>query len=112
MRERPRHPTRLSCWRPAVDQESLRADRALFEATACISCHTVRGTVADGQFGPDLTHLMSRKTLGAGVTTNDREHLIEWVKDPEHFKPGARMPAMQLAPQQITSIVDYLVSLE
>jgi len=97
---------------PAVERESLRAERTLFERTACISCHTVRGTLADGKFGPDLTHLMSRATLGSGVATNDRAHLLEWVKDPDHFKPGARMPAMQLAPDQITRIVDYLVSLE
>jgi len=98
--------------RPAVARESLESERALFEQTACISCHTVRGTIAQGQFGPDLTHLMSRATLGSGVATNDRANLIDWVTNPDHLKPGARMPAMQLAPAEISGIVDYLVSLE
>lgn len=98
--------------RPAVAQESLASQRALFERTACISCHTVRGTPARGRFGPDLTHLMSRATIGSGVAANDRANLLEWVMDPDHFKPGSRMPSMQLAPDQIAGIVDYLVSLE
>ena len=85
--------------------------RRLFESTACVNCHTVRGTDADGRFGPDLTHLMSRATIGAGVASNDRAHLIEWVTDPDHLKPGARMPAMKLEPQQIEQVVDYLLTL-
>jgi len=30
----------------------------------------VRGTPSNGVFGPDLTHLMSRSTLGAGAVRN------------------------------------------
>ena len=54
---------------------------------------------------------MSRATIGAGVASNDRAHLIEWVTDPDHLKPGARMPAMKLEPQQIEQVVDYLLTL-
>jgi cytochrome c oxidase subunit 2 len=97
---------------PAVSRASLASEQALFEATACISCHRIRGTRAQGRFGPDLTHLMSRETLGAGVARNDRSNLIQWVASPDHFKPGALMPAMQLPPDQVERIVDYLVSLE
>lgn len=91
---------------------AVAAGRRIFETTACISCHTVRGTDADGRFGPDLTHLMSRATIGAGVASNDREHLIEWVTSPDHLKPGARMPAMKLEPARIEQLVDYLLTLE
>src|SRR5215469_929425 len=38
-----------------------------------INCHTISGTVANGRFGPDLTHLMSRETLRAGAATNTLE---------------------------------------
>jgi cytochrome c oxidase subunit 2 len=93
------------------EAEAIAAGRELFQATACINCHRVRGTVADGRFGPDLTHLMSRQTLGAGVALNERQHLIEWIKDPAHYKPGARMPAMQLEPAQIAAVADYLETL-
>ena len=68
--------------------------------------------LADGRFGPDLTHLMSRATLGSGVALNNRANLIDWIAHPDHFKPGARMPAMQLSPAQVERVADYLVSLE
>ena len=58
---------------PAVDDRVARAGRDVFGSVACINCHTVRGTTANGIFGPDLTHLMSRSTLGAGVAANTRK---------------------------------------
>lgn len=98
--------------RPAVSDPAVAHGRELFEQTACVSCHRVDGLAADGRFGPDLTHLMSRTTLGAGVATNDRAHLVEWITQPDHLKPGALMPAMQLAPEEIDAVVDYLVTLQ
>jgi cytochrome c oxidase subunit 2 len=85
--------------------------RALFEGLACVSCHTVRGTAATGRVGPDLTHLMSRTTLGAGAAPNDRDSLRQWIESPDHFKPGVRMPAMRLDPDARDSLVAYLVTL-
>jgi len=98
--------------RPAVRDPAVAHGRRLFEATACVSCHRVDGLAANGRFGPDLTHLMSRATLGAGVAPNDRAHLVEWITQPDHLKPGALMPAMQLAPEEIEAVVDYLVTLK
>ncbi len=51
--------------RPAVADERVAAGRRAFETTACINCHAISGTVANGRFGPDLTHLMSRTTIAA-----------------------------------------------
>lgn len=96
----------------AVMSPGVAEGRRLFESTACVNCHTVRGTDADGRFGPDLTHLMSRATIGAGVASNDRAHLLEWVTDPDHFKPGVRMPAMKLGVKQVEQVVDYLLTLK
>jgi len=53
-------------------------------------------TGANGKFGPDLTHLMSRTTIAAGAATNTQDNLRLWVKEPDAIKPGALMPAMQL----------------
>lgn len=86
--------------------------RAVFFATACVNCHTIRGTPAQGTFGPDLTHLMSRVTLGAGVVPNTRETLTRWVRDPAHFKPGALMPAMNLSEGDVDAVVTYLTTLK
>ena len=62
-------------------------------------------------FGPDLTHLMSRSTLGAGSARNTPENLRAWLKDPAAFKAGALMPAMQLEDAQLDQLVGYLVTL-
>ncbi len=66
----------------------MAAGRTIFLATACVSCHSVQGTPADGTFGPDLTHLMSRTTIGAGVAPNTEQNLRRWIRDPAHLKPG------------------------
>jgi len=50
----------------APDLPEVRAGRDVFTSVACINCHTVRGTPANGVFGPDLTHLMSGDTGGRG----------------------------------------------
>ena len=96
---------------PAADDPSVRAGRDLFHSLACISCHAVRGTPANGVFGPDLTHLMGRTTLGAGVARNTPENLRAWVEDPASLKPGALMPAMQLGRGDLDRLVAYLLTL-
>jgi cytochrome c oxidase subunit 2 len=96
---------------PAADDPAVRAGRDVFQSTACINCHTVRGTPANGIFGPDLTHLMSRSTLAAGVASMTPENLRAWVNDPAALKPGALMPAMQLARPDLDQLVAYLLTL-
>lgn len=86
--------------------------RKQFEAQACINCHAVNGTVANGRFGPDLTHLMSRETLASGAAPNTRENLAKWIDDPDTFKHGSLMPSMHLTKTQIDQITAYLVTLK
>jgi len=96
---------------PATADARAARGRRLFESTACINCHTVSGTEANGRFGPDLTHLMTRQTIGAGVAMNTRDDLRIWVSDPNVMKPGALMPAMNLDAKDLDDLVDYLVTL-
>jgi cytochrome c oxidase subunit 2 len=96
---------------PAVMSEQAAAGRKVFEGNACMNCHTIRGTPANGKFGPDLTHLMSRGTIASGAATNTEENLTLWVKDPDAIKPGCLMPAMQLDDQDLKSLVTYLRTL-
>ncbi len=86
--------------------------RRVFESTACLNCHTVRGTVGNGLYGPDLTHLMSRETIAAGAVPNTPESLRAWVRDPNALKPGALMPAMQLDDRKLDALVSYLLTLK
>jgi cytochrome c oxidase subunit 2 len=97
---------------PAVQDPAVAAGRQLFESQACISCHVVRGTAAQGKFGPDLTHLMSRDTLASGASANTPADLKLWIKDPDYVKPGSLMPAMQLSDEQIDQVVAYLTTLK
>jgi cytochrome c oxidase subunit 2 len=86
--------------------------QTVFEQQACINCHTVAGTVANGRYGPDLTHLMSRATLAAGAMPNTPENLKAWINDPSTFKPGCLMPAMRLTDRQNAQITAYLLTLK
>jgi cytochrome c oxidase subunit 2 len=97
---------------PARDDPATGAGRDLFASLACINCHTVRGTPANGIFGPDLTHLMSRSTIGAGAAQNTPERLRAWVDDPAALKPGALMPAMKLSRDEVDKLTAYLVTLK
>jgi cytochrome c oxidase subunit 2 len=97
---------------PAVQDPAVADGRRLFESQACISCHVVRGTSAQGKFGPDLTHLMSRDTIASGASANTPEGLKLWIKDPDYVKPGSLMPAMQLSDDQIDKVVAYLTTLK
>jgi cytochrome c oxidase subunit 2 len=96
---------------PAEISGDVSAGRHIFESTACVNCHTIAGTGANGRFGPDLTHLMSRATIAAGAAPNDRENLRLWITEPDAIKPGALMPAMQLEKKDVDALVAYLMSL-
>jgi len=96
----------------AENDPTATAGRLVFERTACINCHGVNGTVGNGRFGPDLTHLMSRDTLGSGALTNSLEGLRAWIKSPDQFKPGVLMPAMNLNDADLNNLVAYLTTLK
>jgi cytochrome c oxidase subunit II len=97
--------------RPAVADERVAAGRRVFETTACINCHSISGTVANGRFGPDLTHLMSRTTIAAGAALNTAENLRLWIQNPDAIKRGSLMPAMQLSKSDRDALVGYLETL-
>jgi cytochrome c oxidase subunit 2 len=96
----------------SADDPQARYGRALFLSTACVNCHAIQGTTASGNFGPDLTHLMSRETLGAGTVPNTAEKLRAWVRDPQTIKEGCNMPNMQLTDNELNQIVAYLLTLK
>ena len=97
---------------PAVQDPAVAEGRRVFESQSCVSCHVIRGTTAQGRFGPDLTHLMSRDTIGSGISNNTPADLKLWIKDPGYVKPGCLMPSMQLSDDQIDKVVAYLTTLK
>lgn len=74
----------------------------------CAVCHSIRGTDAGGRVGPDLSHLMSRRTLAAGVLDNTPGNLAGWIAHPQSIKPGSRMPDPALSGAQLAALLTYL----
>ncbi len=101
---------------PAADVETAREDRYVFLKQSCVSCHPVRGTEKETPatqrgYAPDLTHLMSRKTLASGIKENNKDTLREWVRNPQDIKAGCLMPAFGLNDRELDSVVRYLLTL-
>jgi cytochrome c oxidase subunit II len=96
--------------RPASEPTSELAARGemVFVRSSCAGCHTVRGTPAAGDVGPDLTHVGSRGTLGARAVTNTPDHLAHWIRAPDFFKPGVLMPTHQISGDDVDAVVAYL----
>lgn len=84
----------------------------VFMNTGCNDCHTVRGTAANGELGPDLTHFASRLTIAAGVYPNTRDNLRTWILDPHSLKDGNLMPSTSLSEAELEALLAYLESLE
>lgn len=91
----------------------LRDGRDLFRRAGCGSCHAVRGTEADGRLGPDLTHVGSRRSIGAATYPNNIGTLAGWIADVQHLKAGARMPSYGgLSGPELRAIAGYVESLK
>jgi cytochrome c oxidase subunit 2 len=86
--------------------------RDVVERGPCAMCHTVAGTLAGGRTAPDLTHVASRSTIGAGSLPNTRGTLAGWIADPQHIKPGNKMPSPGLASEELQALLDYLETLK
>jgi cytochrome c oxidase subunit 2 len=97
--------------KPAAEVASAAEGKALFLAQSCVNCHRIRGTPADGTYAPDLTHLMSRATIAAGMVPNTPEELRRWITNPQVVKPGCLMPGFGLSDGDRSRIIDYLQTL-
>ena len=87
--------------------------REAFLTHGCSACHAIRGTSADGVIGPDLTHVGSRMSIGAGILANEPETIRRWIESTDKVKPGVQMPHFgMLPPEELRAIAAYLKSLE
>jgi cytochrome c oxidase subunit 2 len=107
-------------------QEWMRAQRApapeptdslpalglsVFKNAPCVLCHTIRGTGTGGRMGPDLTHIATRLTLGAGAVDNTPGTMAGWIANAQAFKPGSDMPQIQLDGKSMSALLAYLETL-
>jgi cytochrome c oxidase subunit 2 len=96
---------------PAGPKGHQMAGQEAFQS-ACGGCHAVRGTQAAGTLGPDLSHLMLRRTIASATLPNDSATLMHWIADPQDLKPGNRMPKLPLPQGQLLAIAAYLKTLD
>ncbi len=104
-------PVRFEKWRDAQRRPAAQ-ENELFIAN-CAGCHTVRGTPAAGLLGPDLTHVGSRLSIGAGMLPTNEGALAGWIASSQHLKPGNLMPSFQhFSGEELRSLAAYLGSLQ
>jgi cytochrome c oxidase subunit 2 len=91
---------------------AARHGQDVFLSHPCAVCHQIRGTPAGGIVGPDLTHVGSRRTIGAGVLPNTEGNLAGWIANSQTIKPGNSMPPMYLEAKDLHALVEYLRTLK
>jgi len=112
-------PSKFEAWQqaqlrpaPAPTIDIAAKGLTLFQTSTCINCHAIRGvTGADADAAPDLTHVASRRQLGAGILENNPANLRLWLKNPQHIKPGVLMPDFNFTDQQLDELGAYLNTL-
>ncbi len=98
--------------RPAGLPTGLAAEgQRVFMQQTCPSCHAIAGTSANGNAGPNLTHMASRATIGAGVLPNTPQNMERWLRNPQEVKPGNLMPNSKLTEDQVRALTAYMESL-
>jgi cytochrome c oxidase subunit 2 len=85
--------------------------RGVFEES-CISCHAIgdEGSTT----GPNLTNYGEREALAGYLDPND-ENLEAWLRNPQEYKPGNNMPAInhdQVSDEEMTALIAYLNELK
>jgi cytochrome c oxidase subunit 2 len=111
-------PAQFHAWlvaqaKPAAEPTTYTAEQGqqVFMSSSCVYCHRIAGTNASGTVGPDLTHLADRRALAAATIPNSRGYLAGWILDPQHLKPGSKMPGTSLSGSELQVLLDYLESL-
>jgi len=112
-------PEQFNAWRRNQIQTSVppmtdlqKRGQQVFLTSTCVMCHAINGTTAGSNVGPNLTHVGSRNMLAAATLVNTREHMAQWITDPQSFKVGTKMPQNNLSDADLQAVVDYLQSLK
>jgi cytochrome c oxidase subunit 2 len=97
---------------PLPTEAAATRGATTFNAMTCVDCHAISGKRGgNARFAPDLTHVASRTTLGAGVLPNTPADLASWLRNPQQIKAGCHMPDTQLTDAQVADLVAYFETL-
>jgi cytochrome c oxidase subunit 2 len=103
----------LAQLKPANEPQTAQTihGREVFLSYPCVMCHTIRGTTASANVGPDLTHIAGRSTIAAGTLVNNTGNLTGWIANAQSIKPGCRMPPNPMPANDLNDLVAYLETL-
>jgi len=94
-----------------ADKDSSDAGEAAF-AQSCIGCHATSAVGSTGAAGPNMATFGDRNRV-AGYLDHNKENIVNWVQDPQKYKPGNLMPAFDsLSDEDLDAIADYLLGLK
>ncbi|MCX6023696.1 MAG: cytochrome c oxidase subunit II, partial [Chloroflexi bacterium] len=107
---------------PSPSSSDAAVGQGVFRSK-CISCHAIEGVSQIQRvsspdpkkiYGPDLTHVGGRTSIGSGMFENTPKHIADWIRDPQGMKPGNKMvvPAPALTENEIQALAAYLTSLK
>ena len=109
----------FNAWRQNATQEAVqpttdvqKRGQQVFFSSTCVMCHAINGMPAGSGIGPNLTHIGSRNMIAAATLSNTRDHLAQWIKDSQTFKPGNKMPQNNLSDADLQALTEYLGSLK
>jgi cytochrome c oxidase subunit 2 len=98
--------------KPPADSISAEGQR-LFVTGPCALCHAVRGTAAQAQVAPDLTHVGSRSMIAAGTLPTNAGSLAAWIANAQLIKPGSKMPVLsEFTGPQLEAVAKYVAGLK
>ena len=98
---------------PPPSGDAAHGRTLFFQSGAnCVSCHAIDGTTAQGNVGPNLTHIGGRAMLAANILPNTPENMVRWLSNPQAIKPGNRMPNLRLSDADARDLTAYLESLK
>ena len=97
---------------PEPTEATAKRGLEVFRSGPCAMCHSIQGTDAHGQFAPDLTHVASRPSLGAGRFPNTPDNMKAWITNPQAVKPGVNMPPTSFSADDLQAVVSYLQTLK
>lgn len=89
--------------KPAAGDASAEG-ASLYGQSFCASCHATQnaaGNLVGGDIGPELTRVGSKLKP---------EWLEEWIRNPDDFFPGTKMPRFRFTDQQLSLLTGYLQS--
>jgi cytochrome c oxidase subunit 2 len=97
----------------AAGGNSERRGAELFQSAGCGACHAIRGTLAVGAIGPDLSRVGARRFLAAATVPNTTENLVRLIAHGQSIKPGNLMPEFGVfSEEELRALATYLTSLK